>query len=201
MQKERNRTGKNMEEKKAGTNFAFPFPGRELAEKELSYDPCYARIPAQDRAEIVNRAWNKGKEAARAIFREENGCGDFFAICRKNGLAVKERAVDYVVGGQRYFSDYVSGRSTITLYTKSVQLWAAQNHLEQRDAENLILSHEYYHFLEVKRIGLTSRIYQVPMLTIGPLKIGRTGIRALSEIGAHAFARTYAQALQESTEQ
>ena len=35
------------------------------------------------------------------------------------------------------------------------------------------------------------REYQVPMLTIGRWKIGATGIRALSEIGAHAFARTY----------
>ncbi len=59
------------------------------------------------------------------------------------------------------------------------------------EAENLILSHEYYHFLEWNKLGLTSRDYQVPMVSIGPLHLGKTGIRALSEIGAHGFAHTY----------
>ena len=27
--------------------FRFPFPGRELADKELNYDPCYGKIPAR----------------------------------------------------------------------------------------------------------------------------------------------------------
>ena len=29
------------------------------------------------------------------------------------------------------------------------------------------------------------------MISIGPLRLGKTGIRALSEIGAHGFAHTY----------
>ena len=35
---------------------------------------------------------------------------------------------------------------------------------------------------------MTSRRYQVPILKIGSLKIGRTGVPSLSEIGANAFA-------------
>jgi hypothetical protein len=67
----------------------------------------------------------------------------------------------------------------------------------EKTAANLILSHEFFHFLECTGLGLTSRMYQVPMIVIGPLKIGRTGIRALSEIGAHGFARTYYDLLRE----
>ena len=46
------------------------------------------------------------------------------------------------------------------------------------------------------KLGLTSRDYQVPMISIGPLRLGKTGIRALSEIGAHGFAHTYHQLLE-----
>ncbi len=79
----------------------------------------------------------------------------------------------------------------MNLYLKSIELWAKENSLDLRSAENLILSHEFYHFLEWTKLGLTSRLYQVPMIQLGKLKFGHTGIRALSEIGAHAFAGTY----------
>ena len=36
------------------SSYALPFPGRDLAEKELSYDPCCPRIPEADRARIVD---------------------------------------------------------------------------------------------------------------------------------------------------
>ena len=172
-------------------DYTLPFPGRELAERELSYDPCYGKIPPEDRLVIVDAAWKKGEAAAGEVFREYQGERDFFKIAEKSGLRVCLQDVDYVVGKQRYFSDYLSGKNEINLYLKSIALWAEQNDMSPRQAQNVILSHEYFHFLECTRIGLTSRDYQVPMLTIGRWKIGATGIRALSEIGAHAFARTY----------
>ena len=44
--------------------FRFPFPGRELADKELTYDPCYGKIAEADRAVIVEQAWQTGSRAA-----------------------------------------------------------------------------------------------------------------------------------------
>ena len=173
------------------TNFAFPFPGRELADAELSYDLCYHRIPVDDRSKIVEMAWQKGILAAEETFAECGGEQDFFKIAEQSQLKCNRIDRDYVTGGQRYFSDYISGQGIINLYTKSIAIWAEQNELSQQTAENLILSHEFFHFLEWTKLGLTSRQYQVPMLQLAGLKIGRTGIRALSEIGAHAFARTY----------
>ena len=178
------------------SSYALPFPGRDLAEKELSYDPCCPRIPEADRARIVDAAWEKGCSAARDVFAQSGGSADFFAICKANGLTVVERDIDFVSGNQRYFSDYVAGKNCVTLYLRSVDLWAQQNKMTRMEAEKLILSHEFYHFLEWNKLGLTSRDYQVPMISIGPLRLGKTGIRALSEIGAHGFAHTYHQLLE-----
>ena len=177
-------------------DYALPFPGIELAEKELSYDYCYAKIRPEDRGRIVQMAWERGTAAAKETFAKYGGEGDFFAIAEKSGLSCELVDRDYVMGNTRYFSDYLSGRRSIRLYSRSIALWAEQNQLDEPSARNLILSHEYFHFLECTSLGLTSRLYQVPIIVIGPLKIGRTGIRALSEIGAHGFAHTYHALLQ-----
>ena len=181
--------------------FRFPFPGRELADRELTYDPCYGKIPEEDRAVIVENAWQKGCRAAEMVFRREQGSMDFHAIARSSGLKLVEKQMDYIVGKQRYFSDYISGQKVINLYSGSIQKWAEQNGLEYSEAVNLILSHEYYHYLEMNEIGLASRDYLVPMLVIGPLKLGKTGIRALSEVGAHAFVRKYYELVKEREQQ
>jgi len=181
--------------------FRFPFPGRELADQELTYDPCYGKIPAEDRPAIVERAWQKGSRAAEMVFEREKGSLDFYTIARKSGLKLVEVPKDYVVGKQRYFSDYISGQKLINLYSGSIQKWAEQNELTYDVAVNLILGHEYYHYLEMNEIGLASREYQVPMLVIGPLKLGKTGIRALSEVGAHAFVRKYYEMVKEREQQ
>jgi hypothetical protein len=171
--------------------FVFPFPGRELALEELRHDPCYGKIPPGDRQGAVDAAWQKGAVAAESLWLETGGERNFFLIAAESGLSCRRVPRDYVLGGRRYFCDYISGQGLITLYTGSIALWAEDNRLETEEAENLILSHEYFHFLEWTKLGLSSRDYLVPMLILGPCKLGRTGIRALSEIGAHGFARTY----------
>lgn len=172
-------------------DFTLPFPGPELAQEELARDSCYAKIPAEDRDDIIAMAWQKGEAAALMVWQRYRGEKDFFVIAKEAGLDCQRVNKDYVLGNQRCFSDYLSGKNSIRLFTRSISLWAEQNDLTQQQAENLILSHEFFHFLECTELGLTSRQYQVPMLIFGPLKLGKTGIRALSEIGAHAFARCY----------
>ena len=173
----------------------FPFPTRELARKELSWNRFVARIPEEDRERIVDLAWSKGERAAHMVFEESNGQSDFFQICKDEGLTIIKKNIDCVYGNQRYFSDYVSGTKEITLYEQSCALWAKQNQLEVHEAQNLILMHEFFHVLETTRLGLTSKEYLVPLFTIGPFKLGKTGIHALSEIAAHAFTNTYYELL------
>ena len=109
--------------------FRFPFPGRELADKELTYDPCYGKIAEADRAIIVENAWQKGSRAAEMVFSRANGSFDFHTIARSSGLKLVEVPKDYIVGKQRYFSDYISGQNIINLYSGSIQKWADQNEL------------------------------------------------------------------------
>lgn len=169
----------------------FPFPTRELARKELLWDRSVARIPEEDKERVIDLAWSKGESAAHMVFEESNGQSDFFQICKDAGLTIIKKDIDCVYGNQRYFSDYVSGTKEITLYEQSCALWAKQNQLELHDAQNLILMHEFFHVLETTRLGLTSKEYTVPLFTIGPFQLGKTGIHALSEIAAHAFTNTY----------
>ena len=169
----------------------FPFPTRELALKELSWDRYVMRIPEEDKERIVDLAWSKGERAAHMVFEESNGQSDFFQICKDVGMTIIKKDIDCVYGNQRYFSDYVSGTKEITLYEQSCALWAKQNQLDLHEAQNLILMHEFFHVLETTRLGLTSKEYTVPLFTIGPFKLGKTGIHALSEIAAHAFTNTY----------
>ena len=177
----------------------FPFPTRELARKELLWDRFAARIPEEDRERIVDLAWLKGERAAHMVFEESHSQGDFFQICKDAGLTIIKKDIDCVYGNQRYFSDYVSGTKEITLYEQSCALWAKQNQLEVHEAQNLILMHEFFHVLETTRLGLTSKEYLVSLFTIGPFKLGKTGIHALSEIAAHAFTNTYYALLHNSS--
>ena len=173
----------------------FPFPTRELARKELSWDRFATRIPEEDKERVIDLAWSKGERAAHMVFEESNGQSDFFKICKDAGMTIIKKDIDCVYGNQRYFSDYVSGTKEITLYEQSCALWAKQNQLEPHEAQNLILMHEFFHVLETMRLGLTSKEYTVPLITIGPCKLGKTGIHALSEIAAHAFTNTYYELL------
>lgn len=172
---------------------SMPFPGRELANEELSRDNCYSKVPECDRPVIADKAWLKGIKAAELVFKRYRGEKNFMKIIEESGLTCEKIDTDYVMGNQRYFSDYLTGQKLIRLYMKSISLWAEENGMGTDEAVNLILSHEYYHFLEWSELGLTSKDYQVPMVKLGGLKIGRTGIRALSEIGAHGFACRYYQ--------
>ncbi|MFQ7002215.1 MAG: hypothetical protein ACLRRT_00040 [Ruthenibacterium lactatiformans] len=158
----------------------------------------YAKILPQDRASIVERA-AEGEQAARDIF--VNTAVKRIFQDRRTAACLRVCRYDYISGNQRYFSDYISGQSRIHLYLGAIRLWAQENGMTLETAQNVILSHEYFHFLEWTKLGLTSREYQVPMLELGPLKLGKTGVRALSEIGAHAFARTYYELTEERERQ
>ena len=171
--------------------YTYPFPTKDLAYQELTYDYCYNKIKEEDKERIVDEAWKKGEETAKEVFAKFNGSYDFRKICTESGLQLNDRDTDYVVGNQRYFSDYVSGTNQINLYLKSIAKWAEENQLSMDDAINLILSHEYFHFMEMNVIGQLSKSYEVPMLVIGKLRLGKTCIHALSEIGAHGFAHQY----------
>lgn len=169
---------------------AFPFPDRIGAREELKRDVLYHRIPGQDRIPACEAAWAAGVKAARDII-EKYGTLNIEEIQKSVGLTVERQDVDKISGNLRFFSEYEDRPKKIYLYTRSTAQFAKSNDLSVREAEELILAHEFYHYLECNVTGDTGKLYQVPRLQIGKLSLGKSGIRALSEIGAHGFARTY----------
>ena len=45
--------------------FTYPFPTKDLAYQELTYDYCYNKIKEEDKQRIVEEAWKKGEETER----------------------------------------------------------------------------------------------------------------------------------------
>ena len=169
---------------------AFPFPNQHESFEELKYDVLYDKIPENDRRDICIQAWERGTRAAENII-EEFGTKSIEDIISLSKLELERNPKDNVAGNVRYFSEYYSGQNKIVLYEKSISMWAKENKFTDKEAVRLILSHEYYHFLECTKLGLTSKIYKVPTLKIGNLVLVKSGIKALSEIGAHGFSRRF----------
>lgn len=169
----------------------FPLPSRALACSELQRDACYQKIPPQDCGRILEAAWSKGEGAAARIFEQYGGETSLCRVAAHSGLGCRWDERDYAPAGRRRFAEYLPHQGCVQLYRGSIRLLAQKNGIPEERALNLVLGHEYFHFLEHTSLGWTSRDYLVPMLQLGPLRLGKTGIRALSEVGAHAFACTY----------
>lgn len=169
---------------------AFPFPDKVYSREELQRDIVYDKIPESDRVLICDKAWETGVNAAK-LTMEKYGNKPIEMIIEECGLSVDRKSIDNVAGNMRYFSEYYSGKNRVYLYTTSIKKWANENDFSLDQAEELILSHEFFHYLEVNEIGETSKQYMVPTLKVGSKTIIKTGVRALSEIGAHGFSRTY----------
>jgi len=167
----------------------FPFPNKIESREELKRDVLYRKIPIQDIGRIADNAWNTGVREAQRCLTKYPGL-DIRQMIEQEQLTIQTEVKDNISGKQRYFSEYYSGRKTIILYSLSIGKWAESNSLDYEEAEDLLISHEFYHHLECNVLGLTSKQFKVPTLRIGPLILAKSGILALSEIGAHGFVRT-----------
>ena len=78
-------------------DYTLPFPGRELADQELTYDVCYAKILPQDRASIVERAWRKGEQAARDIFVKYGGEADSSACVSIRIIYLENSVISVII--------------------------------------------------------------------------------------------------------
>jgi len=167
----------------------FPFPDRSLLIEELRRDIMFDRIPECDRQPICEEAWELGYRTACETI-ERYGWLPMPEIAAQNNLTIERRELDKVSGKTRFFGEYYSQERKIVLYMGSIRKWAQQNELEIETAVEVILSHEFFHFLEDMSARELSKRYTVPQIRVGKWVILRAGIQALSEIGAHAFART-----------
>ena len=158
--------------------------------QDLKNDYVFSKIEPNEVAAVFEDAWAVGTQTARAFLREHADAPlRMPAFLEEQGFRIEVKDIDYVLGKQRYFCEYFSRQKIIKIYKKSVELWCRENGYTYADGCNLILCHEYFHHLEWHEIGLTSKRCLVPMIKIGRFQLGKTGVPALSEIAANAFAQ------------
>lgn len=155
----------------------------------LEQDFEYAKLSAEEADRAFEDAWENGTETAKR-FWEEHGKEnmDFLKILRDENVEIRFFPQDYVVQNRRYFCEIYPKSKRVHVYRRSVEIWCGENDFPFEEGLNVLLSHEYFHYLEWTKIGFASQRFQVPMVRLGPLRLGKTGIAALSEIGANAFA-------------
>ena len=165
---------------------SYAYPTKQYALDVLRSDPCYDKIEHSQDEKLVDMAWKVGKDAAHEIKARLNKT--VIEAASIFGLTIERKNIDRVIGDTRYYCELITDKKKIIIYSLSVKLWAKRNDLSVEKAERLIIAHEYFHYLEATELGLTSKRYLVPMMQIGKIKMGKTGIKALSEIGAYAFS-------------
>lgn len=170
----------------------FPFPDKENSMEDLKRDYVFGKIEPGQVEAVFEDAWSVGGAEAKRFIEEYGGCGyiDMLEVFREKGFTVITKDVDYIVGKIRYFCEYTSRKNKLKIYKKSVELWCEENQFSYEEGLNVILCHEYFHYLECHKIGVVSGRCQVPMLRLGRVCLGRTGVPSLSEIAANAFANT-----------
>ncbi|MTD39271.1 hypothetical protein GIX45_11665 [Erwinia sp. CPCC 100877] len=162
-----------------------------LAYLELKQDLLFHKIPEKKLPYYINRSLEIGRELAAAFMgmsatklltqhqvniKLEEGAGDFFKV--------KFRA---------QFESDSKGNNQITLYKQSVEEMAFSNQLSYESMEEIILMHEFFHYLEQKHSVETAEQLE-SIQTFHFLGVSRNAhIQRTSEIAANSFAKTVLQ--------
>jgi len=167
----------------------------ELGMWELRNDAVFDRIPQDRYIELIDFAWNIGREAAEEC-RDRYQTNIPAELAKKLGLSLLELQSGSSFSEYRVFSEYYSNLKRIVIYNKTIMeeynKLVSDGFTELKDfiaMRELFITHEIFHHLECHVIGLTSRKKKITTFQIGPFKIS-SGVRAMCEIGAHSFTKT-----------
>lgn len=167
----------------------FPFPDERAAYNELLRDTQINKIPQYDREKIVSDAWHRGYEASAKYFG--SGCS-VYNVLSDFGLMLTRLDCDRVLCGMRYFAEFFERQSAITVYKKAVELFAESNSICYELAEEMILAHELFHYLECHgKVSSPKSVYKRTILKIGKKVLLSSTLRSISEISAYGFAYGY----------
>ncbi len=170
-------------------------PRAELGLHELQNDLLFARIPPERYPQLIEGAWQTGRETAWRYIRQYGTC-DPEELAVRLGLTLAEQEQGWVAPEYRICSEYYSNPRRIILYRDTIR-----GELEKLKAKGigryedyaairpLFIAHELFHHIECHDIGLTSRRDKLTVFRWGPFRL-TSGIKALSEIGAHGFTKT-----------
>ena len=164
---------------------------------QLMEDYMFHKIPREMRDKLVNVGSNIGSENAQNVVLETKSRDPSF-IAKQLGAEIYRTSEDNSVGTLLICSEYYP--VTIRIYEKSItQLKTSVERLQLQDLfppekiEPFHIAHELFHHLEKTRIGVLCEQYPVETQHFGPIRL-KSRIRALSEIGAHAFSKNLLEA-------
>lgn len=162
----------------------------DLIQAMIAQDHQQRFLPEQYRKEYGEYAWDKGMQAAKRCIALFPGLEPEQMVQRMGLTVLDEDGPGY------YFSEYNVNKKQIVLFRNVICvrfLEPEQEHLRVKDYDAirpLFLAHELFHHLECSdpEIGVTYRERKVTVFILGPFR-WQTGLRCLSEIAAHSFAK------------
>lgn len=163
------------------------FSDEFLAYLELKQDMLFHKIPSENIWYYLEKSLAIGK-----IFASKSKSKDIFALYEDNEIEIKEEKHDgvfYKVQMRAQFESDRKGNNLVYLYEKSIAQLAEANHLGLKEMKRIILTHEYFHYLEEKS---ETHVYDqfAPIESAKILGFSRKAhIRRTSEIAANAFAK------------
>ncbi|HBE76498.1 MAG TPA: hypothetical protein DDW65_01760 [Firmicutes bacterium] len=161
---------------------------------ELQNDPLFSKIPSANYHQLIDKAWSIGRNTADKYY-QQYGTRFPEELVKKLGLVLTEKKQGFVAPQYRICSEYYSNLRQIILYqdtiTGELEKLQAKGFIKYKDYtefRSLFIAHEIFHHIECHDIGLTSKLDKLTVFRLGPWRI-TSGIRALSEIGAHGFTK------------
>lgn len=168
-------------------------PAPVLALSELEQDEVYPHLNKRKIGTYLNRALSIGREAARE-FRYEGNLKTLLNRMIQSGIRIRfqEGEAPQETGWVR--AQYRTHPPTITVYRSSIEqlshFFRTSGHTVRKDdLVALHLIHEWFHHLEMNRIGRTDlRLPKVPTRHLGPVAL-KQPVKKTREIAAHAFTQ------------
>lgn len=143
------------------------------------------RMAPEEKRQIIYEADRIGSRRAEEI-REEFGNDRAEDILKKLGVSVVEEREGMVQEKYVHFAQFLPKAREIRL--NEAALDRLGNHMERKQAREIILCHELYHYFEVFRWGKTSLKFKRSVRLFGRLPVRRQILPA-AEIAANAFVR------------
>jgi len=160
---------------------------KALGERLLSSDVMCNYIPQTQWPELIDFAWDKGKQQA-AKYRGQ----------KPSDLALEKdiTIVEHDKGPRQIYSEFYANRKRLILNKNCIEdnfIKKNRKYLPDDSYEavrELFIAHELFHYLECcdPAVGITFRQRKVVARRVFG-KEWKVGIRALSEIGAHSFSK------------
>lgn len=156
----------------------------------LSADPKSDKIDERNRILLIKKAEAMGKDTAKKIISDSAWKENSTLVQYIEGMGIEiiHKDEDFLVKDIRYCAEIYPKKKSIFLYDQAIKKWAEDQKYSVETAEIFILAHEFYHYIEFTNNSFASNLFSTPIIKLGRVEIGRSGVMKLSEIAGNAFA-------------